>query len=81
MLETDDDITKSTWAGMAEKVMLDDKQTLRIANLKLQASRLAVLEIFLEDIEGYLDDAEFEHPDRYVMEIRIYLRREFCSMR
>ena len=66
---------------MAEKVMLDDKQTLRIANLKLQASWLAVLEIFLEDIEGYLDDAEFEHPDRYLMEIRIYLRREFCSMR
>ena len=62
---------------MAEKVMLDDKQTLRIANLKLQASWLAVLEIFLE----YIDDGEFEHPDHYVMEIRIYLRREFCSMR
>ena len=30
MLETDDDITKSTWAGMAEKVMLDDKQILRL---------------------------------------------------
>ena len=66
---------------MAEKVMLDDEQTLRIANLKLQASCLAVLEIFLEDIEGYLDDGEFEQPDRYVMEIRIYLRREFRSMR
>ena len=71
MLETDDDITKSTWARMAEKVMLDDKQTLRIANLKLQASWLAVLEIFLEDIEGYLDDGEFEHTDRYSMNTRI----------
>ena len=30
---------------MAEKVLLDDEQTLRIANLKLQASCLAVLEI------------------------------------
>ena len=62
---------------MAKKVMLDDEQTLRIANLKLQASCLAVL----EDIEGHLDDEEFQHPDRYVMEIRIYLRREFRSMR
>ena len=42
--------------------MLDDEQTLRIANLKLQASCLAVLEIVLEDIEGHLDDGEFEHP-------------------
>ena len=66
---------------MAEKVMLDDEQTLRIANLKLQASCLAALEIVLEDIEGHLDDGEFEHPERYVMAIRIYLRREFCSMR
>ena len=57
--------------------MLDDEQTLRIANLKLQASCLAVLEIVLEDIEGHLDDEEFQHPDRYVMEIRINLRREF----
>ena len=66
---------------MAEKVMLDDEQTLRIANLKLYASYLAALEIVLEDIEGHLDDGEFEHPYRYVMAIRIYLRREFCSMR
>ena len=29
VLETDDDITESRWAKMAEKVMLDDKQTLR----------------------------------------------------
>ena len=49
---------------MAEKVMLDDEQTLRIANLKLYASCLAALEIVLEDIEGHLDDGEFEHPDR-----------------
>ena len=66
---------------MAETVMLDDEQTLRIANLKLYASCLAALEIVLEDIEGHLDDGEFEHPERYVMAITIYLRREFCSMR
>ena len=30
--------------------------------LKLQASCLAALEIVLEDIEGHLDDGEFEHP-------------------
>ena len=42
---------------------------------------MAVLEIVPEDTEGHLDDGEFEHPDRYVMVIRIYLRREFCSMR
>ena len=66
---------------MAEKVMLDDEQTLRIANSKLQASSLAVLEKVLEDIEGHLDDGEFKRPDCYVMEIGIYLRREFCSMR
>ena len=47
---------------MAEKVMLDDEQTLRIANLKLHALCLAALEIVLEDIEGHLDDGEFEHP-------------------
>ena len=54
---------------------LEDRQ------LKLQASCLTALEIVLEDIEGRLNDGEFEHPDRYVMVIRIYLRREFCSMR
>ena len=47
---------------MAEKVMLDDEQALRSANLKLYASCLAELEIVLEDIEGHLDDGEFEHP-------------------
>ena len=35
---------------MAEKVMLDDEQTLGIVNLKLQALCLAVLEIVLENI-------------------------------
>ena len=34
---------------MAEKVLLDNEQTLRMANLKLQASCLAVLEIVLEN--------------------------------
>ena len=42
--------TESRWAKMAEKVMLDDGQTLGIANLKLQALCLAVLEIVLENI-------------------------------
>ena len=51
---------------MAEKVILDDKQTLRIANLKLYASCLTVVEIVLEDIEGHLDDGEVEHPDRQI---------------
>ena len=51
---------------MAEKVMLDDEQTLRIANLKLYALCLAALEIVLEDIEGHLDDGEVEHPDRQI---------------
>ena len=45
---------------MAEKVMLDDDQTLRITNLKLQASCLAALEIILEDIEGHFDDGELD---------------------
>ena len=58
---------------MAEKVMLDDEQTLRIANLKLYASCLAALEIVLEDIEGHLDNGKFEHPDRLNSDIR------FCS--
>ena len=31
--------------------------------------------------EGHLDDGEFEHPDRYIMNIRIYLGREFRSLR
>ena len=60
---------------VGQQANLEDHQ------LKLQASCLAVLEIFLEDFEGYLDDGEFEHPDCYVMATRIYLRREFCSMR
>ena len=54
---------------MAEKVMLDDEQTLRIANLKLYASYLAALEIVLEDIEGHLDNGKFEHPDRLYLDI------------
>ena len=47
---------------MAEKVRMDDKLILGIIKLNLQASSLAALEIVLEDIEGHLDDGEFEHP-------------------
>ena len=49
---------------------------MRIANLKLLASCLAALEIVVEDTEGHLDDGEFEHPDHYVMAIKIYLFNE-----
>ena len=57
---------------MAEKVRLDDEQISRIAKLILQALSLSALEIVLEDIEGDLFDGEFEHPDHYLMEIRIW---------
>ena len=53
----------------------------REANLEDHQVEIAGLEIVLEDIEGHLYDGEVKHPDRYVMEIRIYLRREFRSMR
>ena len=50
---------------MAEKVsQVDDERILMITKLELQFLSLAALKIVLEDIEGHLDDGEFEHPDR-----------------
>ena len=63
IIDTDDNITETRWAKMAEKVRRDDKLILGITKLKLQALSLAALEIVMEDIEGHLDDGEFEHPD------------------
>ena len=49
---------------MAEKVsQVDAERISMIAKLELQALSPAAQEIVLEEIEGHLDDGEFEHPD------------------
>ena len=56
---------------------MDDE---RITKLKLQAFSLAALEMILGYIvEKVSSMMENEHPDRYI--IRVYLRREFRSLR
>ena len=69
-------------AKMAEKMSIDDKQIFGITMLKLQALSL---ESSGNDSRGHccesqLVDGEDEHPDCYII-IRIYLRREFRSLR
>ena len=36
--------------------------------------------MILGDIVVKIDDGEGEHPDRYIINIRVYLRREFRSL-
>ena len=45
IIDTDDNITETRWAKMAEKVRRDDKLILGITKFKLQALSLAALEI------------------------------------
>ena len=64
VLETDDNITTLRWAKMAEKAsQIDDERILMTPKLEQQALSPAAQEIVLEEIEGHLDDGEFEHPD------------------
>ena len=49
---------------MAEKAsQIDDERILMTPKLEQQALSPAAQEIVLEEIEGHLDDGEFEHPD------------------
>ena len=50
-----------------------------ITRLKLQPFSLAALEMILGDI--VVKDGEVEHTDCYMIDIRVYLRREFRSLR
>ena len=70
---------------MVDKVRMSDKLILRISKLKLQASSLAALEIVLEDIvlkvTSMMESLSIQIADVDIMNIRIYLRREFRSLR
>ena len=61
---------------------MDDERIFGITKLKLQAFSLAALEMILGDsCESQLSDGEDEHPDCYIINIRVYLRRELGSLR
>ena len=59
---------------------MDDERIFGITKLKLQAFSLAALEISLGDIVVKVTSM-MEHPDRYMINSRICLRREFHSLR
>ena len=61
---------------------MDDERIFGITKLKLQAFSLAALEMSLGDIVVKVTSMmEVQHPDRYMINIRVYLRRKFRSLR
>ena len=69
---------------MAEKMRMGDKGIFGITKLKLQAFRLSVSTG--NDSGGHccksrLNNGEVEHSERYMINIRVYLRKEFRSVR
>ena len=59
---------------------MDDKRIFGIIKLKPQAFSLAALEMILGDIFVKVT-LMMEHPDRYMINIRVCLRAEFRSLR
>ena len=59
---------------------MDDERIFGITKLKLQAFSLAALEMILGDIFVKVTSM-MEHPDRYMINIRVCLKREIRSLR
>ena len=63
----------SRWARTAEKMRMDDERNFGITKLKLQAA----LEMILGDmrVTSMMERSSIQIPDRYIINIRVYLRR------
>ena len=63
----------SRWARTAEKMRMDDERIFGITKLKLQAA----LEMILGDmrVTSMMERSSIQIPDRYMINIRVYLRR------
>ena len=61
------------WARTAEKMRMDDERIFGISKLKLQAA----LEMILGDmrVTSIMERSSIQIPDRYMINIRVYLRR------
>ena len=61
------------WARRAEKNRMDDERIFGITKLKLQAA----LEMILGDmrVTSMMERSSIQIPDRYMINIRVYLRR------
>ena len=67
----------SRWARTAEKMRMDDEPNFGITKSKLQAFSLAALEMILGDMKvtSMMERSSIQIPDRYMINIRVYLRR------
>ena len=64
------------WARTTKKMRMDDERNFGITKLNVQAFSQAALEIILGDIVMKVTSMmEVQHPDRYMINIRVYLRR------
>ena len=69
----------SRWARTAEKIRMDDERIFGITMLKLQVFSLAALGMILGDtvvkVTSMMERSSIQIPDRYMINIRVYLRR------